>query len=279
MTPEYYSEEFNFNNPEIISFLDELPFWSAPFGITLLDKIKYRKNISAIDIGCGLGFPLTEIAMRLGNSSRVYGLDPWDTALNYLDKKLKVYSIKNTELINGTAEQIPLPDDSIDLIVSNNGLNNVQDIQKSFKECERISKKGCQFVATMNLNQTMIEFYSVFKEEVLKMNMPGLVVAIDEHIYAKRKPAEEIISLFQGNNFKTKAETHTFRYRFADGTSMLNYFLIRIAFINSWIKLVPQDKVRVLFTKIEQRLNQIAETENGLSLSIPYLIVDANYLG
>ena len=76
MTPEFLSEEFNFDDPDLVPFIDEVPMWSVPFGISLLDKIKYRKNISAIDIGCGLGFPLTEVAMRLGNTSIVYGLDP-----------------------------------------------------------------------------------------------------------------------------------------------------------------------------------------------------------
>lgn len=279
MTPEFLSEEFNFDDPDLVPFIDEVPLWSAPFGISLLDKIKYRKNISAIDIGCGLGFPLTEVAMRLGNTSKVYGLDPWTAALNHLTKKLKVYDISNVELINGVAENINLPDDSIDLIVSNNGLNNVQDLQKSFKECQRIAREGCQFVATMNLDKTMIEFYSVFKEAVIEMNMPELITSIDNHIYEKRKPVEEIINLFEENNFRTKSETHSFNYRFADGTAMLNYFLIRFAFLSSWIKLLPHGKAANTFTFIEQKLNQVSEAEKGLSLSIPYIVVDADYVG
>jgi arsenite methyltransferase len=36
---------------EFVDFFDEVPLWSAPFGLKLLDKINYRKGISAIDIG------------------------------------------------------------------------------------------------------------------------------------------------------------------------------------------------------------------------------------
>jgi hypothetical protein len=56
---------------EHVRVADELPFWSAPFGLKLLDLIDYKPAISAIDIGFGTGFPLIELAMRLGDSSAV----------------------------------------------------------------------------------------------------------------------------------------------------------------------------------------------------------------
>ncbi|MBU1344941.1 MAG: hypothetical protein KKE44_14360 [Proteobacteria bacterium] len=57
-------------------FMDDLPLWSAPFGLTLLDTLKFKKNINVLDIGCGEGFPLIEIAARFGETSRFFGLDP-----------------------------------------------------------------------------------------------------------------------------------------------------------------------------------------------------------
>jgi len=61
----YLKTNYDLNNAETVSVVDELPLWSAPFGLRLLDKIKYKKNITAFDIGSGLGFPLLEVAMRL----------------------------------------------------------------------------------------------------------------------------------------------------------------------------------------------------------------------
>lgn len=72
---------FDLNSYKHVELIDELPFWSAPFGIKLLDSIMLKKNMTALDIGFGLGFPLTEIAMRLGKSSKIYGIDPWHTAI------------------------------------------------------------------------------------------------------------------------------------------------------------------------------------------------------
>ncbi len=139
--PDYLENPFDLTAPELINVLDETPFWSAPFGIQLLEVIEYKKNLQVLDIGFGTGFPLTEIAMRLGKTAKVYGIDPWEEASDRVKKKIEQYLIGNIELINGCAEEIPLKSDSIDLIVSNNGLNNVKDLDKCLEECARIIQK------------------------------------------------------------------------------------------------------------------------------------------
>ena len=71
----------NFDQVKVISAFDELPLWSAPFGLKLLDAIDYKTDMTVLDVGFGSGFPLTELAMRLGNSSVVYGIDSWKAIL------------------------------------------------------------------------------------------------------------------------------------------------------------------------------------------------------
>jgi ubiquinone/menaquinone biosynthesis C-methylase UbiE len=168
---EYLKTSYDLNDKELISVIDELPLWSAPFGLKILERINYKKNITALDIGSGLGFPLLEVAMRLGNSCKIYGIDPWEAAIERISKKVKIYGITNVEIINGVAEEIPLPDNSVDLIFSNNGLNNVNDLKAVLEECCRISNAGAQLVFTFNTDKTMIEFYSALEEVLFEKNM------------------------------------------------------------------------------------------------------------
>lgn len=272
---DYLKTNYDLNDVELISVIDELPLWSAPFGLRLLENIKYKKNITALDIGSGFGFPLLEVAMRLGNSCKVYGIDPWEAAVERIKTKIKLCGISNVEIITGVAENIPLPDNSVDLIFSNNGLNNVNDLKAVLNECSRVSKNGSQLVFTFNTDKTMIEFYSVLEDVLREKDMHEEIEMMKQHIYKKRRPAEDFIKLLTNRGYKVNdLAKHEFEYSFADGSAMFNHFLITLAFIGSWKEIVPEERQKEIFAVVEKRLNEIAENEGVFKLSVPYIIMN-----
>ena len=271
---EYLSNDFDF--VKYIDVADETPIWSAPFGLKLLEYVDYKPNISALDIGFGTGFPLTELAMRLGKNSVVYGIDPWKDTFDRVYKKIDYYRINNIKLIEGVAESIPLENNSIDLIVSNNGINNVQDINQVFSECSRIIKSSGQFVLTMNLDKSMFEFYDQLELVLSELHLHKEIEKMHQHIYHKRPPVNEISSMLQKAGFLIKnLEYDQFNYKFTNGTAMLNHYFIRLAFMDSWIKLLPGEKSEYIFNTIETRLNEQAIIMGGIKLSIPFILINA----
>ena len=271
----YLKTNYDLNDKETVSVIDELPLWSAPFGMKLLDKIKYRKIITALDIGSGLGFPLLEVAMRLGNTCKLYGIDPWEAAVERIKSKIRIYGITNVEIITGVAEKIPLPDNSVDLIFSNNGLNNVNDIKSVMNECRRISKTGSQLVFTYNTERTMVEFYSVMEDVLRERKMLNELESMKKHIYKKRPPVEEYIQFLNEKGYSINEISHDeFGYRFVDGAAMINHFLIKLAFIDSWKELIPGEKQKEFFAELVQRLNPAASITEVLKLTIPFTIID-----
>jgi ubiquinone/menaquinone biosynthesis C-methylase UbiE len=263
-----------FNYHDMADCLDELPFWSAAFGLALLDKILYRPGIAALDIGFGTGFPLIELAMRLGPSATVYGIDPSDAMHSRTLQKIAAGGSTNIRLISGAAESIPLPDQSIDLITSNNGINNVNDVGRVFAECARIMKPGGQFIWTMNTDATMIEFYTALEQVLSKRGMAGEIEAMHQHIAQKRPPVDRLVSHMHAQGFcRTNVTNDCFHYRFSDGTAMLNHFFIRIAYMGPWKALLPAAIVEELFTEVEVRLNEQAALSGGLSLTIPFVVM------
>lgn len=266
----------HFDLSGLVDVFDELPLWSAPFGLKLFDYIDYKPDITAIDIGFGTGFPLTELAMRLGESSTVYGIDPWSDAIVRVNKKIEYYGITNIRIIEGVAESIPLDNDSVDLIVSNNGINNVGDIDKSLSECSRIIRTGGQFVQTMNLDKSLTEFYEQLEGVLSDLKMNKEIDLMRRHIYEKRRPLNEIISMLQNHGFFIKDLEHDqFNYRFTDGTTMLNHYFIRLAFMESWIKFLPKDKLEQIFDMVELRLNEESRKTEGIKLSVPFVMINA----
>jgi ubiquinone/menaquinone biosynthesis C-methylase UbiE len=271
---KYLSNDFDLN--EFVNVYDECSIWSAPFGLKLLDYIDYKPNISALDIGFGTGFPLTEIALRLGESSTVYGIDPWTDAIIRVNKKIEYYRITNIKIFEGVAESIPLKDNSVDLIVSNNGINNVSDINQVISECSRIIKSGGQFVQTMNLDKSMFEFYGQLEKVLSDLSMSTEIELMRQHIYEKRRPLDEMISMIQNHGFIIRDLEHDqFNYKFSNGTAMLNHYFIRLAFMDSWIKILPKNKLEQIFDTIEMRLNDQAKILGGIKLSIPFVLINA----
>lgn len=272
----YLNTNFDLNSDALVELFDELPIWAAPFGLKLLDAIVYQKNISVLDIGFGAGFPLTEMAMRLGESCKIYGIDPWDAAIRRTEKKIQFYGIKNIEIIKGFAENIPLPDNSISLITSNNGLNNVVDIEKTLSECSRISKQGGQFIHTYNLENSMLEFYEILEQVLGRNHMFSEIMKMKDHIYKKRKPLKEFVELLELNQFKViSVETDQFNYKFADGTALLNHYFIRLAFLDGWKSFIPVEQQTAVFHEVEEHLNQKALKDGCLNLSIPFVLINA----
>jgi len=273
---DYLKNEFDFESDELLEVLDEVPLWSAPFGIKLLERVKLRKNIKALDIGFGAGFPLTEIAMRLGPSSKVYGIDPWEAASRRVKKKLKVYGISNVELLNGVCEELPIEANQIDLLTSNNGINNVSDLDKALSECARVAKPGAQFIQTVNLNTTMTEFYETLEKCLLNIGAGNEVETIRAHIYSKRKPLQEFTKRIEQSGFEvTDVSEHKFQYTFMDGTAMLNHYFIQLAFLPDWKNLVHEKQREDIFRSVELELNRIAEQNGSVKLSVPFVVIDS----
>ncbi len=273
----YLSSTFQSDNPQHVSALDELPVWSAPFGQLLLETVPLKKNINALDIGYGTGYPLIELAARSGTSCRFYGVDIWRQGAQRARQKISVHGLKNLTLLLGRAENLPFHNEYFDLITSNNGLNNVENLEKSLAECFRTCKKSGRLIFTINLPETMKEFYMIFESVLKNHQLQNVVEKMKQHIHQKRKPLNEMCKMVEHAGFTVDQKIEkSFSYRFVDGTTMLHYFLIREFFLPSWKEIIPEPNVSSVFEDIESRLNQLSKENGELVLTIPFVCIDSS---
>jgi ubiquinone/menaquinone biosynthesis C-methylase UbiE len=262
-------------DPVVVSAFDELPLWSAPFGLRLLETVHLAANMTVADVGSGTGFPLLELAQRLGASGRVYGIDPWPAALARAREKALVYGLQNVVLLRAVAERLPLRTASIDLVVSNNGLNNVQDIDAALAECRRVSKPGAQLVLTQNLPETMLAFYEVYEGVLRECRLESSLPAVRRHIHEKRRPLEEVRTLVAAAGFETlRISEGSFSLRFLDGRTLFSHFFVRLAFLDAWRSIPPERERDRVFTLLEQRLDELARRRGELRLDVPFACLD-----
>jgi len=272
---DYLDKKVNAGDAALLSVQDDFPLWSAPFGLMLFDHIRLRPEIEALDIGFGSGFPLLELAQRLGNSSTVYGIDPHKAAHERTKYKMDVLKIENVQLIEGDASSMSFLDNTLDLIVSNLGVNNFDNPQKIFTECFRVAKRGAQIVLTTNPKGHMDTFYLVFVETLKELNREDLMADLTAHI-EHRLTSETICQHLEQSGFQIKGlYQESFRLYFLDGTTFFRHALIRDGFLDDWKQLIPKQDQKEIFKALEENLNQVSKSEGTLEMTIPIACISA----
>jgi len=260
--------------PRLNQFLiyDELPLWSAPFGLTLLDTIRLKQGTNILDIGSGGGFPLLEIAERAGKTAAVYGIDPSTDSIKMISKKIEMKGILNAFIIRGVAENLPFPDHFFGLIVANNGINNVKDERKVLDECFRVLSDNGQMVLTMNLPHTLVEFYESFEQVLLESGLAAEAGKLKDHIFAKRKPVEYWKGTIERAGFTIRSiNVDGFKMKFTDGTAFMEHYFIRTAFRKPWEEITGNPEI---WQAVADKLNRMAVSNGELTMSVPYACFD-----
>ncbi len=271
----HYLDDIDYQSPEFGDLYDEVPLWSAHFGLLLLEQIELRAGITILDVGAGTGFLSIELAQRCGAQSKVIAVDPWAAAMTRLNYKLTHLGIQNVRTIVQDVAQIDLPDDSVDLIVSNLGLNNFDDPAAALRTCFRVAKPGANLYLTTNLVGHMAEFYEAYRDVLVKLGFTDRLAALDEHIN-HRATVASVKALLERTGFQFVAgTTHTFRERFVDGSALLRHHFIRLGFVPGWKAVAPAGAVEPTFAALERRLNAIPTQHGKLSLTIPAACIQA----
>src|SRR4029077_6010190 len=182
-----------------------------------------RPGMTILDVGAGTGFMSIELAQRCGPDALVIAGDPWEAAMKRLMRKLDHLGIHNVRTVVQDAATIDLPDASVDLLVSNLGINNFEDPEATLRSCLRVAKPGANLFLTTNLVGHMSEFYEAYRSVLVELGFPGPLAALDAHI-RHRATVDSVRTLLEREGFKfVEAVPRTFRERFVDGSSLLRH--------------------------------------------------------
>jgi SAM-dependent methyltransferase len=146
---------------------------------------------------------------------------------------------------------------------------------KVLAECYRTLKPGGQLVFTVNLPGSMKEFYNIFRTTLKEQGLSDAIVKMEQHIKEKRKTVKENLGQVRRNQFKVnRIIQKSFYMRYLNGTALLNHHFIKLAFLESWIKIVLPGKRSKLFSLLEEKLNNFSKSRGELRLTIPFVCFD-----
>ena len=274
MTNNYLTKKIDYLQSDITNAYDDLPVWSAPFGLLLLDNFPIGEYTDYLDIGCGTGFPLLEIAQRLGNNCQSVGIDPWTEGVKRTQTKSNTFQLENITIIEGDASDISFPANHFDLITSNLGINNFAHPDKVLSECYRVLKTNGSLCLTTNLTGTFTEFYDLYYETLLELCFVKYLPQFNEHVL-HRGTEESVKKLIDSNGFKIKNTVSSiYKMRFLNGSAFLNHSNIILGFIKSWINMFEETDKKVFFDRFEGKLNEYSKKLGELKLTIPMYYIE-----
>jgi arsenite methyltransferase len=111
-----------------------------------IDYSKPKTGEICLDLGSGRGTDVLRMANEVGEKGFVFGLDISEGMLNKAEGTAKKMNVSNVKFIKAELENIPLEDNTIDLVISNCTINHASDKQLVWNEIYRILKKGGRFV-------------------------------------------------------------------------------------------------------------------------------------
>jgi ubiquinone/menaquinone biosynthesis C-methylase UbiE len=252
---------------------DETSFWSARFGALLFDHLEIRRGIRGLDVGCGTGFPLIELAHAHGPSSHFTGIDIWADALERARAKLELHGLINVDIIETDVASMPFPNAHFDLLVSNIGINNFPDARAALQECRRVAKAGARLVLTTNAQGHFAALYALLDAILGELGLePARDALRREQEHRHSKPA--LMNLLVDSGFAiSRCFEASFAMRFADGSALLRHSLVKW-FLDGWRHAVGAANEREVFAILEARLNAAAQRDGCVQMMVPMVYIE-----
>lgn len=247
---------------------DDAPVWSQLAGALLLEHVPLRAGAALLDVGCGTGYPLLELAARLGPRCVAAGIDPWSAGVRRARAKAAGRGLGNVEILEGDASAMPFPDAVFDLVVSNLGVNNFEDPHAVLLECRRVMKSGATIALATNVRGHFRELFdalgAVLEDETARRDLA-------DHVANRPEASDLAASLEEAGFHVARVLRAEASMRFADSDALLAHPFVKLGFLDAWLEIAGKAGVEAMGAELDRR----SGPGRPIRLTVPLAYVEA----
>lgn len=145
---EDHSEAFNIYSDKLVEGIPEKALIASRGCGDPVSQANLQPGEVVLDLGCGGGVDAIIASRLVGDAGRVYGLDMTPEMLALAQENATAAGARNIEYLEGLIEHIPLPDRSVDVVLSNCVINLSDDRPAALREALRVLRPGGRFVVS-----------------------------------------------------------------------------------------------------------------------------------
>jgi len=156
-----------------------------------LDGIEIAPGECVLDLGCGSGEALIQVAERVGAEGMVIGVDMTDAMVALARDRVRVEGLENVDVHSAFIESLPLPDASVDCIISNCVVCLSPEKDRVFEEIARVLRPGGRFC----IADVVLDTPPTWLRTVLRWRDSCLSEAADERAYTEGLAAAGLVNV------------------------------------------------------------------------------------
>lgn len=212
-----------------------LPIWSERFGRLVFRDLELPPKPMVLDAGCATGYVALKLLDMMGDQGRVIALEPIGTLLDVAREKAGSLSGKRIYFrTEAVSSELGFADEVYDLVVSNLGLLEVGDPQRTLQEFARVTRTDGQVIVTLPMAGSFAEFFDIYREVLIRNDLNSVLAKLEQHIARSPEPEDAARWLEHAGLERVEVDVTQFRLLFRSSREFFFAPVIEYGPLGAW---------------------------------------------